>query len=161
MTSPSNDTIRINAIELSSVCDGPGVRLVVFLQGCSRKCFGCHNPETWSSEDGNNWLLYDLLHFIIDHNPTRRITISGGEPLEQFSSTYKLIQMLRHYDKNYDIALYTSFEIEDIPSNLLDSLDYVKTGKYIDELRITTKQFIGSSNQSFIKLNRESKHVTR
>ena len=152
-----NTIIRVNSVELSSVCDGPGVRLVLFLQGCSLRCEGCHNPETWNKHEGKKWKVSDLAQFIISHAKTKRLTISGGEPLEQIDAVMVLIREIRQIDPGFDIALYTGHDYCELPKSLLDELDYVKTGRYIKELRTTTQQFVGSCNQRFISLARGKK----
>lgn len=82
-------------------------------------------------------------------NPYKRVTISGGEPLLQLKELFELVIKLKK--KNYDIGLYTSYEIEEVPKELLKYLNFIKVGKYIDKLKIENK-FYGSSNQKFILL---------
>lgn len=142
--------IKLHSIEKNSICDGPGIRLVLFYQGCSRKCRGCHNPETWNFEEGISWEMDVLLNFIADNAKTKRVTLSGGEPMEQMVATRELIDRL--WQLNYDIALYTGYEIEDIPQDILEKLNYIKVGSYKKELRTTIVPYIGSVNQRFIKI---------
>lgn len=130
--------------------------MVLFFQGCHRRCESCHNPDTWNPNGGQIWDIDVLVKFIIDNAPTKRITLSGGEPLEQIGGVYLLIQRLRQADKQFDITLYTGYELKDIPDVLLSCIDYVKTGAYKQELMTTIVPYIGSTNQKFIKINRGS-----
>lgn len=142
-----NEIICINSIKNSSVCDGPGIRMVIFFQGCSRRCNGCHNPETWDRTRGESWSIDKLMDYIIKYAKTKRVTLSGGEPLEQIIATERLISLLRNM--NYDIALYTGYHIEEVSPNILREVNYIKTGCYIKELRTTVTPYIGSKNQRF------------
>lgn len=156
MNNKTRETVRLNTINMSSICDGPGIRIVLFFQGCHRRCECCHNPDTWDPNGGQIWSIDDLVQFIIEYAPTKRVTLSGGEPLEQIDGVYQLIQRLRQADEQFDIALYTGLEFDSIPDALLRHLDYVKTGAYRQELRTTTTPYIGSTNQKFIKIHRGS-----
>lgn len=80
---------RIHSIESMGLVDGPGVRAVVFLQGCRLRCRYCHNPDTWAMEDAKNQLLTPaevlarLLRFKPYFGKNGGVTFSGGEPLLQ------------------------------------------------------------------------------
>ncbi|NLU41896.1 MAG: pyruvate formate lyase-activating protein [Firmicutes bacterium] len=78
--------LRVNSIESMSTLDGPGVRFVVFLQGCPMRCKFCHNPETWSCDGGQLALVEDVLDKLDWSRrlvPNIGLTVSGGEPLMQ------------------------------------------------------------------------------
>ena len=78
-------------METFGLVDGPGVRFVVFLQGCAMRCKYCHNPETWSGQGGQEWSPEDLFKHVYRYKsywhkkgqPNGGITVSGGEPLLQ------------------------------------------------------------------------------
>ena len=82
---------RVHSLETFGLVDGPGVRFVVFLQGCRMRCKYCHNPETWSLEGGELWSAKDLFDKAYRYKPywmrngqlNGGITVSGGEPLLQ------------------------------------------------------------------------------
>lgn len=152
------DTLRIHTIIDNSICDGPGIRMVLFCQGCHRHCKGCHNPGTWDSQKGFIWETDSLAKYIVDHAKTKRLTISGGEPLDQYHSVLSLINCIKAIDVSFDIALYTGFDLIDIASELLSKLNYIKVGCYKQELRSTTIDYIGSINQEFIDLTKERKN---
>lgn len=141
--------IRINSIDYKgSIVDGPGIRTVVFLQGCKQRCEDCHNPSTWDLDKG---YLIDVEELVVQLRKkclNKRITISGGEPLLQYSPVLELVNKL----SDFDIALYTGFEFIEIPKDILNYLNYVKVGKFIKERKSTIIPFMGSSNQEFIDL---------
>lgn len=144
--------IRINSINYDgSVVDGPGVRAVVYVQGCDRRCEGCHNQSTWDVECGQVYEVSDLVSELKEKVANRKLTISGGEPLFQYEAVLELVQAL----DGFDICLYTSsdyYEVERDCRPILMYLKYIKVGKYKKELRCTTVPYIGSTNQSFYRL---------
>jgi anaerobic ribonucleoside-triphosphate reductase activating protein len=141
--------IIINCIDYTgSIVDGPGIRTVLFIQGCEQKCEGCHNPGTWNIENGKTISVEDLISDLRSNVINRKLTISGGEPLLQYPAIFKLLKGLA----DFDIALYTGFELTDVPDEILEHIKYIKVGKYIQEKHCTTIQYIGSTNQKFIVL---------
>ncbi len=90
VTNPYN--VLVNKIETFGLVDGPGVRVVVFLQGCNMRCKYCHNPETWAlkSCEAKEYSANDLLSFCWRYHTywgkemcNGGVTFSGGEPLLQ------------------------------------------------------------------------------
>lgn len=141
--------IIINSIDYrGSIVDGPGVRTVIFLQGCVHLCQGCHNLCTWDPCEGTKWEITELVEDIKNNSRTKKITISGGEPLLQLNELIELISQLEYFD----IALYTGYELENLPVELMKSVKYLKVGPFIKNKYITTEPFIGSSNQQFISM---------
>ncbi len=78
---------HVHSLETFGLVDGPGVRTVVFLQGCRMRCRYCHNPETWSMSGGEEWTAKDLFNRVYRYRTYWKnnggITVSGGEPLLQ------------------------------------------------------------------------------
>ncbi len=135
-----------------SVVDGPGIRTIVFVQGCEQRCEGCHNPETWDKKNGISRTVDDLIIELRAKVHNRKLTISGGEPLLQPDAILALTSGLR----DFNIVLYTGFELEDVPQKLLKHLDYIKVGKFEKEKCCTDIPFIGSFNQRFICLKKDN-----
>ena len=147
MEGPTSLTIR--GVDYSgSVVDGPGIRTVLFLQGCQQRCTGCHNPETWDVGAGVPVLVSNLAGHLRERIANRKLTISGGEPLLQSQAILRLVKEL----PGFSIALYTGMEFDEIPVELLGYLDFVKTGRYIAEKRCTAIPYIGSTNQRLVDL---------
>jgi len=88
-----------------------------------------------------------LVHELLENSPTKRVTISGGEPLLQADAVEKLVGLLKR--EGYDVALYTSFSRREVRPAILAKLDYLKTGEYIEALRTTVQPYVGSENQVF------------
>lgn len=144
--------IKIASIQKNRYEDGPGIRLTIFFQGCNVKCKGCHNEKVQDIRFGKEYEVKELCEEILSYNlPVKKITISGGEPLMQREVLEEFIDEM--YRKNFEIALYTSYDFKDISKNILKKLKYLKVGKYMHELRIQGK-FYGSSNQKFYSLEK-------
>ena len=144
--------LLINNLDLrGSTCDGPGVRNVIFFQGCDRHCPGCHNSGTWNTKGGHQMSVGELVSVIDENTPLRRVTISGGEPLLQYDGLISLVKVL--HEKDYDIAVYTGNSMEDVAPELLQYIDYIKVGDFQIDKKTSVKPYVGSTNQSFIKLH--------
>lgn len=144
--------IYLNSINYEgSTVDGPGVRTVVFLQGCDRHCDGCHNKSTWDKNCGIKYEIKDLANELIQKVKNKKVTISGGEPFFQPEATCELIRQL----KGFNICVYTGSEFEEVKrdyGHILPLINYLKVGRYKKEFRTTTIPYIGSSNQKFLRL---------
>lgn len=148
----TDDYIRIHTIDYrGSICDGPGIRTVIFLQGCEKHCSGCHNPQTWDLNSGKLISISEIVDGILIHSKTKRITISGGEPLLQIKPLLRLMQTLKA--EKYEIALYTGYNENQIPSEILMYIEYIKYGSFMITKKSSTLPYIGSSNQVFKKIN--------
>lgn len=138
--------VYINSIRYNrSLVDGPGVRTVVFFQGCDIHCKGCHNKSTWDINRGRGMDTEELVKDLQEEVVNKKITISGGEPLMQKEALLDIVKKL----KDFDIAVYTGHKIEEVPKELLDYIKYIKTGSFVEKLKTTTKPYVGSSNQEF------------
>lgn len=103
-------TGRIHSIESMGTLDGPGIRTVIFMQGCPLRCVYCHNPDTWNPEEGRQIQAEELFQLIIKYKPYFNngggVTFSGGEPLLQSGFLTQMIQMCK--DNGIHTALDTS-----------------------------------------------------
>lgn len=89
--------LRVAGILNESIVDGPGIRAVVFFQGCPRHCEGCHNPSTLPFEGGTEYTPEDLAQDVIKRlTPLHRgITLSGGDPLAQADGVLEFLQAIK------------------------------------------------------------------
>ena len=145
--------IYISGIIYGSMVDGDGLRTTIFLSGCNVGCQGCHNKKFWNIKSGKIFLINKLVNEIKELTPQKKVTISGGEPMEQKEAVIELIKQLN----NFDIGLYTSYKFEDIDNNILSSLSFIKTGKFENNKKIYGKYF-GSENQKIIYLRKEENY---
>ncbi|MBR2987429.1 MAG: radical SAM protein [Clostridia bacterium] len=142
--------IYLNSIKFNrSLVDGPGVRTVVFFQGCDLHCKGCQNPSAWDIRKGTAVGVEELANLLKKEVCNKKITFSGGEPLMQAEGLIALVELLA----DFDIAVYTGHELCDVPKRLLDRIRYIKTGAFKEELHTTVTPFVGSSNQEFRRLH--------
>lgn len=93
---------RISKFESFGSVDGPGVRFIVFLQGCPMRCLYCHNPETWAMTGGEEWTAEDVLKKALRYREywgaEGGITVSGGEPLAQIDFVLELFRLAKEED---------------------------------------------------------------
>jgi anaerobic ribonucleoside-triphosphate reductase activating protein len=139
-----------NIADRESLVDGPGLRTVVFFQGCKKACKDCHNPMTWSLSTGTRYSVNELAEILKAKAKNKKITFSGGEPLLQSKAIIELSKAL----DGYDLCMYTGMNEEDVPEELKDMLHYLKVGSFQRENRTTVSPYVGSTNQSFIDLRR-------
>lgn len=101
---------RVHSVETFGLVDGPGVRYVIFMQGCQMRCKYCHNPETWSLTDGEELTAKDTFAKAYRYKNYWKnnggITISGGEPLLQIDFVTEVFKLAK--EKNIHTTLDTS-----------------------------------------------------
>ena len=160
--------MRIAGIEDESIVDGPGIRFVVFAQGCNHGCVGCHNPEALPFEGGVEIEIDDILD-MLDENPLLDgLTFSGGEPFEQAKAFAALAN--RAKQKGLNIITYTGYTYEELLRDmdsrvgwkeLLDITDILIDGPFDISQKSMLLKFRGSRNQRIIdmKKSRESGEV--
>lgn len=158
--------IKVAGIEKESLVDGPGIRYVVFSQGCKHNCIGCHNLETHSFNKGKYIEIDELVEDILRSKHIDGVTFSGGDPFFQSSEFSSLAKRLKN--NNIGIISYTGFLYEDILNDenmrgLLENIDILIDGPFIKEEKTLKNAFIGSENQRIIDVKesiREEKVVT-
>ena len=148
--SESAPKIEFSGIIRTSCDDGPGIRSVLFLQGCSKGCPDCHNVAISRKGEGTLISVEDLTEMITDQCKNHKLTISGGEPLEQFPALLLLLAELKK--RRFDLCLYTGWELEQVPHEILSLLNYIKVGSFRKELSHTPLRYVGSSNQQLYQL---------
>lgn len=149
--------VRLAAILPESLVNGPGLRRVIFAQGCPHNCEGCFSPHTHSYNEG---MLVDMDNIIqeIRKNPMLRgVTFSGGDPWEQADEFAYLAREIKKIGLN--IWCYTGYTFEYILQNqnnrkgwaeLLESIDVLVDGKFEASKANSNLRFRGSSNQRII-----------
>lgn len=147
--------LRINYLLPLSWANGPGPRFVVWVQGCSIHCKGCCNVDTWDPKLG-----YDIsIDSIIDEIKNRQIegiTISGGEPLDQFDAVYDFCSKCLENLPDLTIYLCTGYTFDQLMHKgylkIFGVLDAICLGPYEEENRCKN-EWKGSSNQDILMLS--------
>lgn len=131
--SPSGEPVgRIHSLEHFSTVDGPGIRFVVFLQGCPLRCLYCHNPDTWETAGGESMTVEEVVRRALRYRPYFEtsgggVTLSGGEPLLQADFAAALFRSLRAEGVHTCLDTAGSLLPEDVSaiSDLLGATDLV------------------------------------
>lgn len=145
------DDIYLNCICYDySIADGPGLRTLIFMQGCDLRCPFCQNEKIWDKKGGYKWSIKILINELKKNSITKKVTITGGEPLFQLKALETLVDEL--YKEQFNTVLYTGHRKEDVPKDILSKINYLKYGPFISSKRTSTIPFVGSSNQVFEKL---------
>jgi anaerobic ribonucleoside-triphosphate reductase activating protein len=147
--------LRVSHIAEESVVDGPGVRYVIFMQGCPHRCAGCHNPSTHDFAGGRVISAGELFEGIVASPLTGGVTFSGGEPLCQAEALGELAERVQGAGLN--IALYTGYTFEELlqarnpaQMRLLSLCGVLIDGRYEADKRSLSLRFRGSSNQRIL-----------
>ena len=143
--------MNVHGYTISRV-NGPGLRFVLWTQGCSKGCKNCFNPLSWSNEKNKIFTNDNLLELIKNFEDIDGITITGGDPFEQEYELLELLFSLRSFNFKKGIIVYTGFTIDEINENpirrkCLDYLDILIDGRYVEENKISSG-LKGSSNQN-------------
>lgn len=174
--------MNYHKIEKTSIANGKGIRVVLWVSGCTLHCKGCHNPETW---DFNSGKLFDEkakqeLFKALDKSYIQGITLSGGHPLED-ENLLPIFYLTKEIKQKYptkDIWIYTGYTLKDnhfddryywdttekhwyfnsLIHNILRYCDVVVDGAYCENLRDITLPFRGSSNQRIIDVKKSIKN---
>lgn len=132
--------------------DGPGFRTSIYCAGCRHACPGCHNPQSWDFSGGRDMSTEELMR-IIEKDPFANVTFSGGDPMYQAEGFAELAREI-HKRTNKDIWCYTGFTFESLihhhQRELLEQIEVLVDGPYIEKLHDPDLHFRGSSNQRLI-----------
>jgi len=158
--------MRLSGFTYESIVDGPGFRVVIFVQGCHFACAHCHNPQSWDVNGGQEYTVRDIIKMMKKPRPGRKrvrgITFSGGEP---FLHAAELTQIATEAKRiGWDVCTFTGYTLEELQAQndidinqLLELTDFLIDGRYIHEQREVGLQFRGSTNQRFIDMNETRK----
>ena len=148
-------SLRVAGVIEESIVDGPGIRFVLFLQGCRLRCPGCQNPQTWDF-DGGTLVPSDEVLARIKENPlVHGVTFSGGEPFEQAEALLPLAKELKA--QGYHLMAFSGFTLEQLVQKpecraLLEQLDLLVDGPFIEAQKSLDLRFRGSRNQRILNM---------
>ena len=136
-----------------TMVDGPGFRTAVYAAGCTHHCLGCHNPQSWDIHAGNRMDIEDILDPIMA-DPFADVTFTGGDPMMQPEGFTQLAQAIKERSSK-SIWCYTGYTYEQllampVQRKLLNYIDVLVDGPFIQKLRDEQLRFRGSSNQRLI-----------
>lgn len=154
----SDILLNVNDIKHRSRVNGPGLRSVIWVQGCSMRCPGCFNSQTHDHKPCKLLDPEELAIKLSNIPDTVGITISGGEPFEQSHACSVLAQTAQKHGKS--VMIFTGFPFkqleratEDSVIRLLNATDLIVAGPYVQELKCHSKFWRASSNQTVHFLN--------
>jgi anaerobic ribonucleoside-triphosphate reductase activating protein len=150
--------MRLSGITPESLVDGPGLRYVIFTQGCLHCCPHCHNQKSWDMGGGKEYSVKQIIRLMKKQKKTKRgVTFSGGEPFLQAAELAEVALAVRQ--AGWDVVTFTGYTYEELLENnddgiktLLSASDILIDGRYVHEKRSVKLQFRGSSNQRIIDL---------
>ncbi len=154
--------MRYHNITKDDMLNGDGLRVVLWVAGCSHRCKGCQNPTTWDPNGGIPFTDLEKKEILeqLDKSYIEGITFSGGDPLHE-NNRREVTALAREIKKKYPkktIWLYTGYLWEDVKDwNIVNYLDVLVDGKFILETRDVTLHWKGSPNQRVIDVSKTMK----
>jgi len=152
--------MRYSLIRKMDISNGPGVRVSVFMQGCSFHCKNCFNPETWDFKGGkefNKDTIDEVLN-LCSKSHIKGLSILGGEPMHpnNIEGTTKLAKAFKEKYPNKNLWVWSGFRFDKDLKNkeVLNYIDVLVDGTYNDELHDPTLKWRGSSNQRVIDVQK-------
>ena len=147
--------MKYHNITKADMLNGDGLRVVLWVSGCSHKCKGCHNPITWDPNCGLPFTDKEKEEIFeqLEQEYISGITFSGGDPLflTNREEVTKLAKEIKEKYPNKTIWLYTGYTYEEIKNlEIIQYLDILVDGEFIQELFNEKLEWCGSSNQRII-----------
>ena len=165
--------MNISGIIKSDIVNGPGIRLSLFVSGCTNHCEGCFQPETWDFNYGKEYSseMEDNIISELSKPYYRGITLLGGDPMEEVNQIglLQLTNRIKSEIPDRDIWAYTGFIYDkdlikdgkryynNITDKLLDNIDVLIDGPFILKRKDIRLKFRGSNNQRIIDLKESRK----
>jgi len=156
--------MRYNLIRKMDISNGPGVRVSIFMQGCSFHCKNCFNPETWDFNGGKEFddSTIDEVLDLCGKSHVKGLSILGGEPMHpnNIEATTKLAKAFKEKYPTKNIWAWPGFKFdEDLKGKeVLNYIDVLVDGTYNNELNDPTLKWRGSSNQRVIDVKESIKN---
>ncbi len=150
--------MRYNKIRKMDISNGPGVRVSLFVQGCTFNCKGCFNQETHDFNGGKEFTDDTIEHILklCENDNVEGLSILGGEPLhpKNIEGTTKLAKAFKERIPNKTIWIWTGYLFDrDLQGKeILNYADVIVDGQFVEELKNPTLEWRGSSNQRVINV---------
>ncbi len=155
--------MRYNKIRKMDIANGPGVRVSIFMQGCEFHCKNCFNQETWGFDGGEEFTDETIEKVLnaCDKDYIEGLSILGGEPMhpKNIEGTTKLAKAFKEKFPNKTLWVWSGFTFEKYLKDkpVLNYVDVLVDGQYVDELHNPTLKWKGSSNQRVIDVKKSLK----
>ena len=157
--------MRYNKIRKMDISDGPGVRVSIFMQGCTFKCKNCFNPETHDFKGGTEFTdeTIDKVLSLAKPEHIKGLSVLGGEPMHpvNIDGTMKLVKAFKEKYPNKSVWVWSGFLYDDIMERNKEIFNYIDAlvdGQYDDSLHDPTLKWKGSSNQRVIDVQKSLKN---
>ncbi len=162
MRCQKEENMNYHDISKESMTNGDGIRAVLFVSGCTHHCPGCQNPVTWDAKSG---LMFDdkakaELFKELDKSYVAGVTFSGGDPLAPFNRD-EVLTLIKEINEKYPdktVWVYTGYLLEDLKESdpvftesLLNHIDVLVEGPYIEAMRSIDTPWVGSYNQNVLR----------
>ena len=155
--------MRYNKIRKMDIANGPGVRVSIFMQGCEFHCKNCFNSETWGFDGGEEFTDETIEKVLnaCDKEYIEGLSILGGEPMhpKNIEGTTKLAKAFKEKFPNKTLWAWSGFKYENYLKDkpVMNYVDVLVDGQYVDELHNPTLKWRGSSNQRVIDVPKSLK----
>ena len=155
--------MRYNKIRKMDISNGPGVRVSLFVQGCTFNCKNCFNPETHDFNDGKEFTKETIEHILslCENENVEGLSILGGEPMhpKNIDGVTELAREFKKCFPNKNLWAWTGFLFDQYlkDKEIAKYLDVVVDGQYVDELHNFLLKWRGSSNQRVIDVKKSLK----
>lgn len=154
--------MRYNKVRKMDIANGPGVRVSIFMQGCSFNCKNCFNPETHDFAGGKPFtdkIISEILE-LCEQDYIEGLSILGGEPMhpKNIDGTLKLAKAFKEKFPNKTVWVWSGFLFEDLKEKeALKYIDVLVDGQFVEELKNPKLEWKGSSNQRVIDVQKSLK----
>ena len=155
--------MRYNKIRKMDISNGPGVRVSIFMQGCSFHCKECFNPETWDFNKGKEFTTVEVNEIIqlANKDYINGLSVLGGEPLhpKNIESVSMLCEYFKYIYPDKTVWLWTGFRYEDILKrennyNIFNYIDVLVDGQFEIQNKDIRLKYCGSTNQRVIDVQK-------
>ena len=149
-------------ITKDDMLNGDGLRVVLWTSGCTHRCDGCQNPQTWPADSGIEFdkNAEEELFEALKPDHISGITFSGGDPLHPFNrdEVLRLAKKVKETLPNKTVWLYTGFLWEEVKDKIdLSDIDVLVDGEFKKELNDNNLKWVGSSNQKIVDVQKSLK----
>ncbi|MFI5584259.1 4Fe-4S single cluster domain-containing protein [Amycolatopsis sp. NPDC051758] len=142
------ELLNLHRIVDTTAAEGPGLRCAVWTQGCSVRCPGCFNPQTWTTRGGTLLPWPELVSRVLAIDGIEGVTLLGGEPFDQPGPLGLFAEAVRA--EGLSVMTFTGHVLEELPpSKLLDATDLLVDGPFLADRPEPSRPWVGSVNQRF------------